>query len=102
MMDQGPAGPVYSPDGKTLMLSGSRLLQLVDLPTGKELGPTTGHMASLTAIWFASNGSQILTKDARLTQTWNATSERIWAHSLQSCPPCRGCQRFSAPMAGSA
>jgi hypothetical protein len=38
--------PVHSPDGNTLMLA-TRVLQFVDLPTGKEIGPSLGHTDSL-------------------------------------------------------
>ena len=44
--------PAYSPDGKTLLLAASsRVLQLVDLPAGKEVGLGQGHAEALTAIW---------------------------------------------------
>jgi WD40 repeat protein len=71
----GSAGPAYSPDARTLLLFGSsRVLQLVDLPNGKETGPELGHILPLTAIWFTSDGGQILTKDNQITHVWNAAT----------------------------
>ena len=68
-------GPVYSPDGKTLLLVvSSRVLRFVDLPTGKEIDPDLGHTESLTSISFTPDGSQIVTKDAKSTRTWNAAT----------------------------
>src|SRR5262245_43159523 len=72
----GAIGPVYSPDGNTLMLSGSpRVLQFVDLPRGKEIGPSLGHTDSVTSIWFTPDGGQIRTTVGTLaTHTWDAVT----------------------------
>ena len=70
-------GPVYSPDGNTLLLAGSsRVLQFVDLPTAKEVGPSQGHTEALTTIWFTTDGEQIVTQDAKSTRIWNAVSRK--------------------------
>src|SRR5262245_5518085 len=69
----GSAGPVYSPDGNTLLLT-TRVLQFVDLPSGKEVGPALGHTDALTSVWFTPDGKQILTRDARTTRTWDAAT----------------------------
>jgi WD40 repeat protein len=67
---------VYSPDGKTLMVptAAGRLLQLVDLPNGKEIGPATGHVASLNAVWFSPDGKQLVTREAGAAHTWDPVS----------------------------
>jgi WD40 repeat protein len=79
---------VYSPDGKTLMLSGSpRVLQLVHLPTGKQLGPVLGHADSLTSIWFTPDSSQIRTTDeTQAINTWNAATGKHVATSTIKWP----------------
>jgi WD40 repeat protein len=59
----GAGGLVYSPDGKALLLfRSSRVLQCVEVPTGKALGAQTGNDVPLTAIWFAPDGQQVLTQ----------------------------------------
>src|SRR5262249_36049309 len=65
--------PVYSPDGNTLILT-TRVLQLVDLTSGKEVGPGWGHTEGLPAVWFTPDGKQILTKDERAPRPWDATT----------------------------
>jgi WD40 repeat protein len=75
-----PLGPVYSPDARTLLLA-ARVLQFVDLPTGKEVGPSPGHTESLTALSFAPDG-QVRTQDAHSTRTWN----RITGKELGASP----------------
>jgi WD40 repeat protein len=69
----GAAGPAHSPDGKTLLLT-TRVLQFVDLPGGKEVGPGPGHADALASVWFAPDGKQIVTQDARTTRTWDAVT----------------------------
>jgi WD40 repeat protein len=64
----------YSPDNKTLMLLGSpRVLQFVDLPGGKEIGPGLGHIEPVTSVAFAPDG-KILTKDTNATHTWDTAT----------------------------
>jgi WD40 repeat protein len=59
----GAGGLVYAPDGKALLLfRSSRLLQCVEVPTGKALGPRPGNDTPLTAIWFAPDGRYLLTQ----------------------------------------
>jgi WD40 repeat protein len=74
------AEPVYSPDGNTLLLyGGSRILQLVDLPGGKEVGPGSGHSDSLIAIGFTPDGRQVLTRDSRGARRWDAATGKSLA-----------------------
>lgn len=81
------SGQVYSPDSKTLLLfGGSRKLQFVDLAAGKEIGASLGHTEPLVAIWFTPDGKQILTKDARVTHTWNA-AKGTHEGALFAAPP---------------
>jgi WD40 repeat protein len=65
----GAGGPVsggglaYSPDGKTLMLSqSSRVLQFVEVPTGKAVGPRPDNADPLTAVWFTLDGKHVFTQ----------------------------------------
>jgi WD40 repeat protein len=72
----GAGGLAYSPDGKTLMLSGSsRVLQFVEVPTGKEVGPHPGSTDPLTAVWFTPDGKHVLTQ-ARGSLTTRGLSSR--------------------------
>lgn len=67
--------PVYAHDGRTLLLAGSpRALLFVDLPAGKEIGPSPGHSDPLTSIAFTPDGRQVLTKDSRSASGWDAKS----------------------------
>src|SRR5205814_2226381 len=60
---QTASGTAYAPDGKTLLLyGGSRVLQLIDLPTGKEIGPVSMQAEALLALLFTPDGKHILTK----------------------------------------
>jgi WD40 repeat protein len=68
---------VYAPDGKTLMLFGtSRVLQFMDVATGKEVGPSLGHTVSLTSISFTPDGKQVLTQAANFVHRWDADSSK--------------------------
>jgi WD40 repeat protein len=81
-------GVAYSPDNRTLLLSGSsRVLQMVDLPTGKEVGPSPGHAQALTAVWFTPDGTRLLTKDARITHAWEAATGKDLGASTIKLPP---------------
>jgi WD40 repeat protein len=76
------ASPVYSPDGKALLLPAStRVLQLVEFPTGKEIGPSLGHTDRVTALSFTPDGGQLRTQNAtKSTHTWDsATSKDLGA-----------------------
>jgi WD40 repeat protein len=56
-------GLAYSPDGKTLLLSRtSRVLQFVEVATGKAVGPPPSNTESLTSIWFTPDGKHVLTQ----------------------------------------
>jgi WD40 repeat protein len=91
-------GPVYSPDGKTLMLAGaSRVLQFVDLATAKEVGPGLGHTEALTAIWFSADGGQIMTKDSRTTRTWDAASWKESTTRVLKLPATQGTPTVVTP-----
>jgi WD40 repeat protein len=64
--------PVYSPDRSTLLLFGaSRVLQLVDLPSGKEVGPRPGHTDPVLALSFTPAGTRVWTQDGTVTRTWD-------------------------------
>ncbi len=94
----GIRGPVYSPDGKTLMLTGSSPgLQFVDLATGKEIGPSLGDAASLTSIRFASDGRQVVTRTARTTQTWDAATGKSLGTVAVRLPPDPGSPTILSP-----
>jgi WD40 repeat protein len=81
-------GPVYSPDGKTLMLVGAaRVLQFVDLAAAKEVGPALGHVLPLTAVHFTPDGRQLLTKDAKTTRTWEAATAKELGALTVKLPP---------------
>ena len=70
-------GPVYSPDGKTLMLVGSsRVLQFVDLANAKEVGPSLGHIVSLTSAWFTPDGRHLLLTDSKTTRKWDTVTSK--------------------------
>jgi len=85
------SGVVYPPDGKTLMLVGSSgVLQFVDLPTGKEVGPKLGHTGALTALWFTPDGKQLFTKDSKTTHTWDAAAGKELGSSHLKLPPNPG------------
>jgi WD40 repeat protein len=91
-------GPVYSPDGNTLMLAGSsRVLQFVDLSTAKEVGPGVGHSEGLTAIWFTPDGMQIMTKDANTTRGWNASSRKEVITRTVKLPATQGSPTLISP-----
>ena len=91
-------GPVYSPDGKTLMLAGSsRVLQFVDLPSAKEVGPGMGHGEGLAAIWFTPDGGQIITKDANTTRAWNAASWKELTTRTVKLPATQGSPTLISP-----
>jgi WD40 repeat protein len=69
------AGTVFSPDGKTLLLTKSgRVLQFVDLATAKEVGPSLGHTAPLIAVEFTADGKHLVTHDTASTHTWAAAT----------------------------
>jgi WD40 repeat protein len=85
------SGPVYSPDGKTLMILGaSGVLQFVDLPTGKEVGPSLGHTVALTALWFTPDGKRLFTKDSKSTHTWDVARGTELGSSHLKLPPNPG------------
>ncbi|HYV37890.1 MAG TPA: hypothetical protein VE988_19550 [Gemmataceae bacterium] len=88
--------PIYSPDGKTLMLYGtSALLQFVDTTTGKKIGPDMGHVSPLTSIAFTSDGKQLLTQTANSAQRWDAvTSKELGAITV---PPKMSNARAISP-----
>src|SRR5262249_46521512 len=94
----GTRSAVYSPDSKTLMLVGpARVIQLVDLGSGKEVGPSLGHTASLTSLWFTPDGTQLLTQDGKATHTWDvATSKDLGASELK-LPAKAGSPTFVSP-----
>jgi WD40 repeat protein len=82
------ADPVYSPDSKTLMFYGSsRVLQLIDLPAGKEISPGPGHADSLTSISFTPDGTQIVTADAKVTHLWDAATGKDLGAVKVKVPP---------------
>jgi WD40 repeat protein len=84
-------GPTYSPDGKTLMLPGSsRVLQFIDLPNGKEIGPSPGHINPLTALSFTPDGGQLRTQDAISTHTWDTATGKDLGASVIKQPPTPG------------
>jgi WD40 repeat protein len=90
--------PVYSPDGNTLLVAGSsRVLQFVDLPTAKEVGPSAGHAEGLTAIWFTPDGGQIITKDSRITRTWDAGTCKESATRIIKLPATPGTPTVVTP-----
>src|SRR5207237_5033335 len=78
----------YSPGGKALMLAASpRVLQFVDFPTGKQIGPSLGHTTSLTSVAFTANGGQVLTQDAKSTRSWNAVTGKDLGTITSKLPP---------------
>ncbi|MFO0967648.1 MAG: WD40 repeat domain-containing protein [Gemmataceae bacterium] len=94
----GPTlAPVYSPDGKTLLLAaaGARALQFIDLPSGKDVGPSI-HGDALSAIWFSADGTRIFTKDAHQTYVWNAATGEHSATAVKT-PPTPGTPTIISP-----
>ncbi len=92
------SGPVYSPDGKTIMIVGtSGVLQFVDLPTGKEVGPSLGHTAALTALWFTPDGNRLFTKDSKSTHSWDAAAGMELGSSNLKLPPNPGTPIIISP-----
>ncbi len=92
------SGPVYSPDGKTIMIVGtSGVLQFVDLPTGKEVGPSLGHTAALTALWFTPDGNRLFTKDSKSTHSWDAAAGMALGSSNLKLPPNPGTPIIISP-----
>jgi WD40 repeat protein len=95
---QATGEPVYSPDGKTLLVfGGSRLLQLVDLQAAKEIGPSAGHSEGLTAIGFTPDGRQIVTKDSKTTHTWDAATGKDLGAVTVKLPPQPGTPTVISP-----
>jgi WD40 repeat protein len=93
-----PAGQVYSPDNKTLLLFGaSRVLQLVDLPSGKEIGPSVGHTDALISIKFTRDGGQILTGDEHTTRTWDPATGKGLGTLPITLPPTPGTPTIISP-----
>jgi WD40 repeat protein len=97
---KGGAATTYSPDGKTVMLSGSsRVLQFVDVPSAKDVGPSVGHATGLTAVSFTADGGQVLTKDAKSNQTWDANTGKNMGGSATkvTMPPKPGTPTVFSP-----
>jgi WD40 repeat protein len=88
--------PVYSPDGKTLLLT-SRVLQFIDLPSGKEMGPAQGHTDSLISISFTPDGKHIVTKDQKTTRTWNAATGKEAGSLALKLPAAPGSPTIISP-----
>jgi WD40 repeat protein len=78
--------PVYSPDGNTLLLA-TRVLQFVDVSTGREIGPRLGHADSVTAISFMPDGGQLRTQDGRTAHAWDAKTGKELATGIIKWPP---------------
>jgi WD40 repeat protein len=96
----GPATgePIYSPDGKTLLVfGGSRVLQLVDLPTARDIGPGPGHTDPLVSLWFTPDGRQVVTKDGKATHTWDATTGKGQGAVPVTLPPNPGSPTVISP-----
>jgi WD40 repeat protein len=91
-----PTGAGYSPDGNTLMLA-TRVLQFVDLPTGQEVGPRRRHIEPLISIWFTPDGTQVFTKDATTTHTWNAATGKNLGTNAIRLPPTPGSPTIISP-----
>ncbi len=88
---QGQQSPVYSPDSKTLLLTGSsRVLQFVDLATAREVGPPVGHAVALTAVRFTPDGRQLLTKDDQTIRRWDAATRKLLGAMTPKLPPSAG------------
>ncbi len=92
------APPVYSADGKTLMVfSGSRVIQLVDLDSGKEFGSGPGHTDAITSILFTSDGKKIITHDAQAAQVWDATTSKHLGALNITLPELQGSPTIISP-----
>jgi WD40 repeat protein len=92
------AESVYSPDGRTLLVFGtSRILQIVDLASGKEVGPGSGHTDSIIAISFTPDGRQVLTRDALGTHTWDAATGKPVAVAVRKLPDTAGSPTVFSP-----
>jgi WD40 repeat protein len=80
--------PIYSPNGQTIMLVGTaRVLQFIDLASGKAIGPSLGHTASMTSLWFTPDGKTVLTQDGALVHRWDVASSKSLAEVKM--PPSR-------------
>src|SRR5262249_31547080 len=73
---------IYSQDAKTLITGSSRVLQFVDVETGKEVGPRHGHTQDLASIWFTSDG-KIATRDNQSTRTWDSTGKELASTAIK-------------------
>ena len=90
--------PVYSPDAKTLMLPASaRVLQFVDLPNGKEIGPNLGHTEPVTAVAFSLDGKQIRTQNSKSTHVWNAAIGQDLGSASIKLPQTQGTPTIISP-----
>jgi WD40 repeat protein len=76
-----PAGhpsmrPVFSPDGKTLVLSDGYRIRLYDLSSGQELHPHEGHESDVDTVAFAPDGKTLATSSYldRTVRLWDVTS----------------------------
>jgi WD40 repeat protein len=108
----GTGGRVYSPDGKTLMLTWQRLLQFVDLPNGKEIGPAQGITDPVGSILFTPNGERILTtgstgyryspfggrtREIKVTHTWEAATGKTLESAVVKMPATPGSPTVISP-----
>jgi WD40 repeat protein len=54
----------FSPSGKSLATGGARAVRLWEVPTGKEIDPTTGHHGPVQALAFSADGKSLVSSDA--------------------------------------